>query len=547
MRRASLFWGALSLLLPACSLLFDGSSYRPVPGGDAGTCTVASCGLGQRCDLTTGACASGCDEDDDCPGDELCDVATNMCDGFTGCIEDTDCLDSEYCDEVGECVSCDADNDGWAPVGAPVRCVMGPVVGLNDCGPINPAIHPLALPDCSAATNDTCEAEAPLARLLAGDGIELGSTALSEVTAPQSLLPGSLRVHVLATSGTETSLLVLAQLNDMVRTPVFQVVPLRAEPFPGMRVLMPLAMWDTTNTTQFAVGSMSLGAMGVTVVVVERQADGQAIYRFVRVGADGTVMPAASQDVDVGGGTVESIRGLAVGRNGPERPVVALLDVVAGGSSLLVALQAASQGRPTAPSPGLTTLDGRSFAAYPQMGEIGFWNGDSTPAFASSSFMMSARPAFASSPTGTTLGLVINTSRVSTFAGNCAAPATSLDGCVTNASGTIGFGMDLAMEPLASADWASGNVFGLSGRLPLGAGILFSLVTAPGVTPYGSGGLVLPVPTVTRPFVQSATDADLGIHTVAAGGTGRIAAGYGIVSGSAVRVMALHVCVGALP
>ncbi|MCA9720041.1 MAG: choice-of-anchor L domain-containing protein [Myxococcales bacterium] len=51
-------------------------------------CAPEDCPVGQFCDMGTGECEPGCDADEDCNGDAVCDVDNNVC---TGCVSDGDC------------------------------------------------------------------------------------------------------------------------------------------------------------------------------------------------------------------------------------------------------------------------------------------------------------------------------------------------------------------------------------------------------------------------------------------------------------------------
>ncbi len=67
-------------------------------GPDA--CTPADCAVGQYCNVDTGVCEPGCDEDEDCNNDTVCNVEENVC---TGCVSDGDCALGTVC-EAGTCV-----------------------------------------------------------------------------------------------------------------------------------------------------------------------------------------------------------------------------------------------------------------------------------------------------------------------------------------------------------------------------------------------------------------------------------------------------------
>ncbi|MCA9692277.1 MAG: choice-of-anchor L domain-containing protein [Nannocystaceae bacterium] len=52
------------------------------------SCTPNDCPLGQFCNMDSGECEPGCDDDIDCNGQSICDLDQNVC---TGCLGDQDC------------------------------------------------------------------------------------------------------------------------------------------------------------------------------------------------------------------------------------------------------------------------------------------------------------------------------------------------------------------------------------------------------------------------------------------------------------------------
>ncbi len=63
-------------------------------------CTDADCAVGQFCNMGTGLCEPGCNDDDDCMNQTVCDVGSNTC---KGCIVDANCGLGTVCED-GSCV-----------------------------------------------------------------------------------------------------------------------------------------------------------------------------------------------------------------------------------------------------------------------------------------------------------------------------------------------------------------------------------------------------------------------------------------------------------
>ena len=99
-------------------------------GDNEPPCLTISCGAGERCDPSDGACVE-CLQDSDCPGERSrCDRAARLC---QRCIEDADCsAESPRC-VLGECVACRADDtapdelcrDGICASAGGAECVAG--------------------------------------------------------------------------------------------------------------------------------------------------------------------------------------------------------------------------------------------------------------------------------------------------------------------------------------------------------------------------------------------------------------------------------------
>jgi hypothetical protein len=70
-----------------------------------------SCSQGEYCDLQSGQCRPGCDQDSDCASPMVCNHTTHQCETQTDCCGG--CQASFYCDQLScECVfSCSSDAD----------------------------------------------------------------------------------------------------------------------------------------------------------------------------------------------------------------------------------------------------------------------------------------------------------------------------------------------------------------------------------------------------------------------------------------------------
>jgi hypothetical protein len=77
-----------------------GTSTTDTTGAPPPMCTDAECPVGQFCNMGTGTCDPGCNEDADCMGMTVCDVGSNTC---KGCITDANCALGTVC-EAGNCV-----------------------------------------------------------------------------------------------------------------------------------------------------------------------------------------------------------------------------------------------------------------------------------------------------------------------------------------------------------------------------------------------------------------------------------------------------------
>jgi len=124
--------------------LASGECYDPTPDG----CTSnAECAPGEVCEIETGTCVpGGCSTDADCPAGKVCNVETGECETWVDprCYEDADCADGLRCDvETGECFEpngpceSDADCQGGQVCNTDTGICIdpdGPCTGDADCG-----------------------------------------------------------------------------------------------------------------------------------------------------------------------------------------------------------------------------------------------------------------------------------------------------------------------------------------------------------------------------------------------------------------------------
>ncbi len=164
-------------LLPACSLLFDGSRFSSGTPSDGGPAIDG---------------------------------------GTTGCAMSSDCGTGARCVDL-VCTPCDTDGDGF--VAGDAACP--PMGRMIDCDDGDPTRHPGAIPICGNGIDETCGAMIPF---FPAD--EIGFYAIQSVPVTPGRIPGRVRVFA---QGPDDAL-VFFQLDDSRGTPVWGPVPLAAEP-----------------------------------------------------------------------------------------------------------------------------------------------------------------------------------------------------------------------------------------------------------------------------------------------------------------------------
>ncbi len=97
-------------------------------------CTDAECLVGEFCNMGSGLCEPGCNDDTDCMGMTVCDVASNTC---KGCLSDANCALGTVC-EASSCVPGCNDNQ---PCQGGLACCAGACFDVladpNHCGGCN--------------------------------------------------------------------------------------------------------------------------------------------------------------------------------------------------------------------------------------------------------------------------------------------------------------------------------------------------------------------------------------------------------------------------
>ena len=536
---AALFAAAI---VPACSLVFDGSSYR---GGssdtgtaDAGeTCTVASCGVAlQYCDSASGRCMPGCDEDLDCPGLELCDFGTHVCEPSVDCLDDLDCERTEFCrDSDSVCVACDADSDGFAAVGGASCTRLPTVLGTGDCNDGDPLIHPLRMPDCRMPTDETCRDASATA--LSDTGFEVGATAITEVMASGDLQPETLHVFVVGSTQAEVVALVFAQLAAPPHLPVFARVLLGQSDPAGTPVLDTL-MPSVTG----AVVSMSAMRVDVdSVLVTVTGADPATLYhQEYLVSSTGSVSPLGTSST-AGPSVAPRALNLVANAVGMSSYSLALVrDGAATTGAVVFTAAAPVEGRsaPTTTDIG-APIAGRSLGAFRTPTGLLVWNGRPMTNFGIGEVALPGRATFASDVMGRTLAIGSSGAMITAAAGECP-PDGMLPDCATTRRVTFAFGTALGSEPLLAADAVGNGVFAVGARIA--GGVALTFLRSDPIENFGTSAFSVVVPTAVAPLVAAATDADIGVFSAPEGPAIRVTTGYGLAGMNRVRIGAVQLC-----
>jgi len=124
----------------------DSSTGEPPP-----MCTEADCPMGQFCNMGTGTCDPGCNDDTDCMDMTVCDLGTNTC---KGCVSDANCALGTVC-TGGSCVPGCNDNqpcqDGLSCCTGTCLDLVGDPLNCGGCGMACP-VPANAAATCTMAT-----------------------------------------------------------------------------------------------------------------------------------------------------------------------------------------------------------------------------------------------------------------------------------------------------------------------------------------------------------------------------------------------------------
>lgn len=353
MRTTLLFlvFAALGVSSAGCSIVYRGSQYQggarndagvpedtSAPPADTGTpidmgappddandndafstaCTrPTDCPVGQWCDTGMGLCFSGCDEDADCMGVGVCDSAGHTC----GCSASTQCPADYFCNGT-MCSRCDNDDDGYFAAGAPaVRCARPGHLDGEDCNDDNNTVHPLARPDCSTPTVESCTL--PITFDIAGAGVtEVGVSTehvLFEDLSPNTIIAGPIWVGAgddqpLMPSGVGGGFVGFVGSDGSNR--IVYGVPLQLDGAPGTPEILfndlQVGQASFTRTTSSFGGSS--GSQQLVLSVVEVAGRANMGMRVATLGhppqAFGGVMTSAYSDLPLAGGAGVSVAGV---------------------------------------------------------------------------------------------------------------------------------------------------------------------------------------------------------------------------------------------
>lgn len=578
-------------LTPACSILFDGAGYRSGGGTDAGprdagprdTGPAISCGdpsmcpVGFYCEtMFTSTCMLGCDEPRDCtvPG-ESCNDVLHECQPAVACMDDGMCDPSQYCESaVGECRSCDFDEDRWFDRDAPARCAARPgldFLGGGDCDDRNPAVHPFAPPDCDPTTTETCGTGVGM---LPPEVFELGLVATAEFSA--AALPESL--HVLTMEAAADGARLLLVYRDSAGVPYFMTASLTngsvTPTDPG--VLVDWAVSGTVLGSQLGVVRIPEGGAFVGSVEVINDpgvmADNFATEYGMRVEPDGSVLPAepgaSFRQPLVLAAVPTAVSGLVATYDftlggSPSATMGAIVKETdaAGGSTDALYLIGINHGHFERSIAFFPTGAGYNGAVSSHVGgffygtgrsDINWWNGglaDRT-VFVRFDSLSSYRSGAASGRDGgNAFGVSVSSmgSRTLSATGidcNAGIPGTTSPSCATTGPFPLMTTVDLSGggggDPLLAADHIGGRAFMVVGRSSMTAGPMAGLVAT--LVDFGSGAAVGTSAVLPVGGLADATDIDLSIGLAGAPGGAAVTVGFGMTTPDTVRYGAFRIC-----
>jgi hypothetical protein len=552
--------------VPSCSLLFDGSGY--LAGGDVGpidagsdgggSCVMVGCELGNLCDEVTGECVPGCIDNEDCEASDVCDIDTELCVPGTRCTRDLDCVGGgmgigEWCD-LEVCAPCDADGDGWVTaVEGSDSCGARPgVIGLGDCDDGDRAIHPFALPDCDARTNETCDPGSARAHTFSPNVFEMGYF-------PTAAVPG----------GPITSLSVFP-IQDGENTVELLAVYLRGGVPQITRVELQPGMLSTPSTEMPPDWVRVEGVMSTNLAAVDSD-DGTTVYvtttdlvgatapytrrryaaAFDATGAVPLAGVSRSLDVTPADGTSMGAAALAVAEDGTVN-LASIAKVEGMPNQVWLASASNDDQQLHLPTMGLDTSsvsEGVSAGRYGGFivgGGISIWNGSfAAPEFFYLDTMSSDRPGFASEllTAGNNSMLVLTTGAggLRAFYGECG-PGDLLAACApTPTSLPFARGTE---APRISVDALGGRTYVFSTIVDPGGvandGVVLGLIEVSATrVPAIAGRILVPAPAVDR-----ISAVDIGVRSGPIPMVGPVVTvGFGAASPDGALLGAVRACV----
>lgn len=572
---------SLSGLMPACSILFDGSGYRSGSGTDAGPVVTdappIACSDSSMCTAVgtycgpAGTCVPGCDDDLDCTGpDEFCDTSAHVCVTSDPCLRDADCAGNEYCDTGdGFCYLCDSDGDRWADDDAPVSCSIRPAantIGGGDCEPDDPSAHPFAPPDCDLGTDDTCGTGVGA---FSDEVFEIGLVGLVEMPAT----PAGETLHVVPLSSSPSSVRLLIVYRDADDLPTIAIGEFADGSMPTVATPTPLPGWAPTDTiisSRLAVLRDPDGGAYIGSVEVLDNGTGDPFYASeyaAHVGTDGALAPADGSSLRrtlAIAGTPQSVGAVIASFDttigaGTNAFLAAVLKVESGGITAdTLFLLGMNTGHFEAPATfvpgtggyggGSSGTAGAAFHADASRSTMTWWNGGvgGRERFAGYDALSTYRSGVAS---GTDGGMNIGLSTapmggasLATYTVRCMPTGCSFSS-PTTLMAAAALGGAGGLDPLLAADHMGGSSFMVVGRSGMGVGGLSATAMDLRTDPPTARSLLLPVGEL-----NSAIDIDIGIGlAVASASTGALTIGFGMSTPTNVRYGAVRVCASFTP